>query len=209
MHLVHWSFSLKPPRSATMMWYWCLFLQARFPPTFLSKRRVQNRMPAHYKRHGFGRVRKQVDCFPQYTQMASPRHLRRAMHNEYYGTAAAKGILSVTPFGSGDFIGDLYPSRLGDEGMWRASKMGETIPSWMDVSLDKGFYVAAEMFKQGCGWFSRSTKLQRYSQKVLLYSRQVSRNRIHVERQVRRLCPHRSMPPVNFNMRWRRAKGVK
>ena len=61
--------------------------------------------------------------------MASPRYLRRAMHNEYYGTAAAKG-----PFGSGDFIGDLYPSRLGDERMWRASKMGETIPSWMDVS---------------------------------------------------------------------------
>jgi hypothetical protein len=111
------------------------------------------------------------------------------MHNAYYGTAAIKGLLSCTPFGSADFCSDLYPARADDETIWEASGCGETIPKGMDVSLDKGFYVAAQMFKRGCGVVQpvKKPNSKRYSQKALLYSRRVSRNRIHVERQVRRM----------------------
>jgi hypothetical protein len=59
----------------------------------------------------------------------------------------------------------------------------------MDVAADKGFYISKALFKIGCGLVQPVEKPRgmRYSRKALLYSRRVSRHRIHIERWVRRI----------------------
>jgi hypothetical protein len=176
-------------RVYSTLWFWCHHLQARFKPELLSKRRVQNRAPPSYTKHFHNRIRRIIDGLPFYTEMASSRRLRRAMYNKYYGKAAVKALVGCTPFGSCDFISDLFCARIDDEAICEASGCLDTIPQGMDVAADKGFYISKALFRLGCGLVQPVEKPRgkRYSRNALLYSRRVSRHRIHVERWVRRI----------------------
>ena len=54
---------------------------------------------------------------------------------------------------------------------------------------DKGFTVAADLFGSGAGLLQpmEKPKKKKFSSKALLYSRRVSRKRVHIERWVRRV----------------------
>ena len=173
----------------TTIWIWAWIAMSRFDPKLYTKERVKNRSPPAYKTQFGGRVDSIIDCYPIYTFLASRRWLRRALYNKYYGTPAVKGILGCTPYGSCKFLSDLYCARITDEDLFDACGMIDTLPPGSDVIADKGFYISRQLFARGCGLVQpvEKPRKKRFSRKALLYSRRVSRKRIHVERWVRRL----------------------
>ena len=173
----------------TYVWGWAFFLQARFDRTLYTKTRVQNRTPPSYVKHFGKRIRRLLDAYPVYTHMPSSRRLRRSMYSKYYGKHALKLLIGCTPFGSADFGSDAYCARIDDEAISEASGACEDIPSGMDLAADKGFYLSKQLFKRGAGLVQpmRKPTNKRYSPNALLYSRRVSRKRIHIERWVRRV----------------------
>ena len=173
----------------TIVWAWHFFLKARFGTAKYTKERVQNRTPPSYLKHFGKRIRRLVDAYPVYTQRPSSRRLRRAMYNKYYGKHALKLLIGQTPFGSADFGSDAYCARINDEEISEASGVCDDTPWGVDLCADKGFFMSAMLFKLGAGLIQPMKKPTgaRYSQRALLYSRRVSRKRIHIERGVRRV----------------------
>ena len=185
-------FGVAPSTASTHIlahvWHWHFFLAARFPAAAYTKERVQNRMPPSYVKHFGKRIRRLLDAHPIYTQMPSSRRLRRCMYNKYYGKHAVKLLVGCTPFGPADFGPDACPARIGDEQISEVSGACSDIPPGMDLCADKGFYLAKQLFRAGAFLIQPMEKPRnkRYSRRALLYSRRVSRKRIHIERWVRR-----------------------
>jgi hypothetical protein len=173
----------------SVTWLWSHFIGNKFTPTSLSKDRVQNRSPPDYQKHFNNRIRRIIDCFPVYIEMPSSRSLRKATYNQYYGISAVKFVTGITPFGSNDQCSQGYAARISDADITDASDALDGMWQGMDLMADKGFLISHILFKRGCGLVQPIEKPRgkRYSKQGMLYSRRVSRKRIHIERGIRRI----------------------
>lgn len=114
----------------------------------------------------------------------SPHHAPR-----YYRIPALKLLINCSPFGATDFLSDAYFGRIDDEAITHACGVLNEMHKGMSLCADKGFILAAQLMQLGCGLVQpeEKPKNKRFSKKALLYSRRVSRVRIHIERWVRRI----------------------
>ena len=157
-------------------------------PIWLSRKHVNNLMPASFK-NKYGTTRVIIDCTEIWAQRPSSLLSNSQLYSSYKSRTTFKGLIGIAPHDAVTFVSSLYTGNMSDVEITRLCGLTDLLETGDSVMADKGFLIAKLLNEKGAT-LNIPAFLQnkgQFSTSEIMENEEIASLRIHCERYIRRV----------------------